>query len=123
MAARKSAFTDTGTAGKRSGADGLQPIDTDHPERRSTMQAHQPQGSDAEAITKSLTIGAKVSYTVTSSSGRSVRISAREGTISEINGEVATVKARNGRTTTRHLSRLTPEGQPNELTRALMGGR
>lgn len=86
------------------------------------MQAHQPQGGRAEASTNTFAIGDKVSYVKVSSSGNNYRFSAREGVISEIEGQVATVKARNGRTTTQPLSKLTPLGQPNALTRALMGG-
>jgi hypothetical protein len=43
--------------------------------------------------------------------------------IEEINGDVATLRSANGRTTTQPLSKLTPDGQPNALTRMLMGGQ
>ena len=66
-------------------------------------------------------IGDKVSSVKSSSSGNRYRYSAREGVITEINGHAATIKARNGRTTTQPLSKLTPAGQPNALTRMLMG--
>ncbi|MCM2317976.1 MAG: hypothetical protein NDI93_01445 [Pseudomonas sp.] len=87
------------------------------------QEAHQPQGGDAEASTNSFAVGDKVSYVKVSSSGTGFRFSARDGVITELNDQVATVRARNGRTTTMHIKELTPVGQPNALTRALMGDR
>lgn len=87
------------------------------------MQAHQPQGGAVEASTNTFAVGDKVSYVKVTSSGNNYRYSAREGVITEIKGRVAYVKLRNGHTTTLALSKLTPAGQPNALTRMLMGGR
>jgi len=87
------------------------------------MQAHQPQGGSAEASTNTFAVGDKVSYVRVCRSGNNYRFSAREGVITEINGQVATVKARNGHTIDLALSKLTPLGQPNELTRMLLGER
>lgn len=87
------------------------------------MQAHQPQGGDAEANTNTFAVGDKVCYMKVSSSGNNYRYSAREGVITKISGRVAHVKLRNGHTSTLALSSLTPAGQPNALTRMLMGER
>ena len=53
---------------------------------------------------------------------RGSQFSARMGEITDINGDVATVKSRNGRSSRQPLGKLSPEGQPNALTRALIGG-
>ncbi|WP_426136327.1 hypothetical protein [Pseudomonas sp. PWP3-1b2] len=87
------------------------------------MQVNQPQGGTAEATTTSLTVGGKVSYTAIKAQGNGYSLSARKGVIVEINGPLAVVRAGNGRRITLPLTKLTPEGQPNELTRMLMGGR
>nr|WP_279158633.1 hypothetical protein [Pseudomonas corrugata] len=68
-------------------------------------------------------IGDTVSYVAISGGGRSYRFSARKAVIEEINGEVATLRSANGRTTTQPLNKLTPDGQPNALTRMLLGGQ
>ncbi|WP_460139796.1 hypothetical protein [Pseudomonas sp. S2_E01] len=60
------------------------------------MKANQPQSSTAEAITTPLAVGDKVSYVAISGGGR---------------------------TTKQPLSKLTPDGQPNALTRMLMEGQ
>lgn len=85
------------------------------------MQAQTPEVSGAEATTNTFAIGDKVSYVVSKATGRGVRFTAREGKIIAIDGSAATVQARNGSCTTLPLDQLTPEGQPNALTRALMG--
>ncbi|MGN8344360.1 hypothetical protein ACLEJQ_12225 [Pseudomonas sp. SMV71] len=87
------------------------------------MQVNQTQGSAAEATTTPLQIGHTVSYVAISGGGRSYRFSARKAVIEEINGEVATLRSANGRTTTQPLNKLTPDGQTNALTRMLMGGQ
>lgn len=87
------------------------------------MQANQPQGGDAEAITPTFAIGDKVTYVKCTPTAHGYNLSARSGVITEIVDQVATVKARNGRPTIQPLSKLTPEGQPNALTKALLGDR
>ncbi len=87
------------------------------------MQVNQPKGGTAEATTTPLAVGDKVSYVAISGGGRSYRFSARKAVIEEIDGDTATLRSANGRTTTQPLSKLTPEGQPNALTRMLMGGQ
>ena len=85
------------------------------------MQVNQPQGGIAEASTNTLKAGDKVSYVTINAEGRSYSLSARTGVITEIEGKIATVRAGNGRRITLPLNKLSPEGQPNALTRALMG--
>ncbi len=84
------------------------------------MKAEHPSSSTAEAITNPFNIGDKVSYVAMTSTAHGYQFSARMGEITDINGDVATVKSCNGRST-QPLSKLTPEGQPNALTRMLAG--
>ena len=86
------------------------------------MKAEHPSSSTAEAITNPFNIGDKVSYVAMTSTAHGYQFSARMGEITDINGDVATVKSRNGRSSRQPLSKLTPEDQPNALTRALIGG-
>lgn len=86
------------------------------------MQVNQPQGGTAKATTTPLAIGDTVSYVEMSGVGREYRLSARTGVIVAIEGNVATLRAGNGRSVTQPLHKLTPDGQPNALTRMLMGG-
>lgn len=71
--------------------------------------------------TPAFQLGDRVSYTVVNTTGNGYRISSREGKIVALEGQVAIVQARNGRRSMQQLSKLTPEGQPNALTRALLG--
>ncbi|WP_455928927.1 hypothetical protein [Pseudomonas fluorescens] len=87
------------------------------------MQVNQPKGGIAEATTTPLAIGDTVSYVAMSGGGREYRLSARRGVIVDIDGNVATLRTTNGRSIIQPLDRLTPEGQPNALTRMLMGGQ
>ncbi|WP_241664999.1 hypothetical protein [Pseudomonas sp. CFBP13506] len=87
------------------------------------MQVNQPPSGTAEAITTPLAVGDTVSYVAISGGGRSYRFSARKAVIQAIDGNVATLRSANGRTTKQPLSKLTPDGQPNTLTRMLMGGQ
>ena len=86
------------------------------------MQVNQPKGGTAEATTTPLAVGDKVSYVEMSGGGREYRLSARTGLIVGIDDNVAALRAANGRTVTQPLAKLTPDGQPNALTRMLMGG-
>lgn len=87
------------------------------------MQVNQPKGGTAEATTTPLAIGDTVSYVAMTGGGREYRLSARTGVIVGIDGNVATLRADNGRTVTQPLDKLTPVGQPNALTRMLMEAR
>ena len=85
------------------------------------MQVNQPKGGAGEATTTPLAIGDKVSYVAMSGGGREYRLSVRAGVIEAIGGGVATLRTARGRTITQPLEKLTPDGQPNALTRMLMG--
>ena len=87
------------------------------------MQAHNPSSSGAEASTTVFKTGDTVSYVAISGGGRSYRFSARKAVIEAINGDIATLRSTNGRRPTQPLSKLTPDGQPNALTRMLMRGQ
>jgi len=85
------------------------------------MQVNQPKGGIVEATTSPMAVGDKVSYVEMSGGGQQYRLSARTGVIEAIVGNVATLRAPNGRRLTKPLDKLTPDGQPNALTRMLMG--
>ncbi|NWB16918.1 hypothetical protein HX819_21015 [Pseudomonas sp. D6002] len=87
------------------------------------MQVNQPKGGTGEATTTPLAIGDTVTYVEMSGGGRAYRLAARKGVLVGIDGNVATLRAANGRSITQPLDKLTPEGQPNALTRMLMGGQ
>ena len=87
------------------------------------MQVNQPQGGTAEATTTPMAVGDKVCYVAMSGGGQQYQLSARTGVIEAIDGSVATLRAPNGRCITKPLNKLTPDGQPNALTRMLMGGQ
>ncbi|MFP7634313.1 hypothetical protein ACLIMJ_24235 [Pseudomonas veronii] len=87
------------------------------------MQVNQPKGGTVEATTTPLAVGDKVSYVAISGGGQEYRLSARTGVIVGIDGNVATLRASNGHRITKPLDKLTPDGQPNALTRMLMGGQ
>ncbi|MGB7649329.1 MAG: hypothetical protein WBM22_28135 [Pseudomonas fluorescens] len=87
------------------------------------MQVNQPKGGIAEATTTPLAVGDTVSYVEMSGGDREYRLSARKGVLVGIDGNVATLRAANGLSITQPLDKLTPEGQPNALTRMLMEGR
>lgn len=71
---------------------------------------------------RTFSAGDKVTFTLTRESGRSVRISVKEATVVELLGDIATVKYRNGQKVRLHVDRLTHEGEPNALTKALLRG-
>lgn len=87
------------------------------------MQAQHPSGSATEATTNTFKVGDDVTYVIGRSTGHSVSFSVREGKIVQIDGNVAVVKSRNGRSITQPLDKLTHKGEPNALTLALLGDR
>ncbi len=66
-------------------------------------------------------LGDQVSYCVAKQTGNGISISAREGKVVAIDGQVAIVQSRNGRRSIQPFTKLTPKGQRNALTRALLG--
>lgn len=87
------------------------------------MQVNQPQGGIAEATTTLLAVGDEVSYVAMSGGGREYSLRARTGVIEGIYGNVATLRTANGRSVTHPLDKLTPDGQPNALTKMFMRGQ
>ena len=67
---------------------------------------------------KTLSVGDKVTWTHTSSNGHSFRFSTREGKIIVVEGDIATIKMRNGRLTSEPVSHLRAEGEETALTEA-----
>lgn len=86
------------------------------------MQAQNPSSSTVEASTNPLKVGDDVSFVVARTMARSVEFSVRKGTIKAIEGQVALVESRHGRSL-QPLNNLSREGEPNALTKALLGGR
>jgi hypothetical protein len=60
-------------------------------------------------------IGTLVSWTHVSQRGRTMSMSLRAGVIDAINGNMATVRKRNGKTEEISIRRLRVEGQPSQL--------
>ncbi|MGF6590731.1 hypothetical protein [Pseudomonas sp. 2835] len=87
------------------------------------MQVQTQEVSTEQATTTAFQVGDEVSYVAMRKEGRGYRLSARTGKIIEIDGQVATIRGGNGRCSVQPLQKLTPAGQPNALTRALMGER
>lgn len=85
------------------------------------MQAQTPNGSVVEANMNTILVGDRVTYVKMTPSAGGYRFSVKEVTVQKIEGNAATVRSKNGRTSFQPLSKLTPFGQPNALTRALLG--
>ncbi|ROM60394.1 hypothetical protein [Pseudomonas rhodesiae] len=86
------------------------------------MQAQTQSSSAVEASTNTFKIGDTVSYVVAKTMARSVEFSVRKGTIKAIDGQVAIVESRYGRSI-QPLNKLSREGEANALTKSLMGDR
>lgn len=87
------------------------------------MQAQNPSSSGAEASTTAFKVGDKVNFVVTRETGRTINMSSKQGEVVEITRSMARVKYRNGRKVWVPFDLMTPDGQPNALTRMLMGGQ
>lgn len=85
------------------------------------MQVNPQEASAAEATTNPVQVGETVSYVAVRSSGRSVQMSTRKGKVERIEGNVAWIRAGNGRLISTNLRDVTREGERNALTRALLG--
>ncbi len=85
------------------------------------MQAQNQSGGPAEASTSPVKIGDKVSFVITREDSSGFSMSARKGEVIEINNRMARVKYLNGQKVWVSLGALTPQGQPNSLTQALLG--
>ena len=85
------------------------------------MQAQTLNGSAAEATTNTIQVGDQVTYVKMKTTAGGYGLSVKEAKVIEINGAVAKIRSRNGRTSTQPLHKLTPAGERNALTRALLG--
>ena len=63
--------------------------------------------------------GDRVSYTRTVQRGNCISISARKGTLMSTKGDVAFIRAQNGRLIHVHTSNVRLVGQPNALTESI----
>lgn len=67
-------------------------------------------------------VGDKVNFAITTQpSSRTMRMSSKEGVVTEVNGDVLTIKVKHCRPYKLHRENVTPEGAPNALTYALFG--
>ncbi|MFP3922810.1 hypothetical protein [Pseudomonas sp. W5-36] len=85
------------------------------------MQAQTLNGSAAEATMNTICVGDQVTYVKMTATAGGYGLSVKEAKVIAIDGSVARLRGRNGRTGTQPLQKLTPAGQRNALTRALLG--
>lgn len=72
--------------------------------------------NDTTTQQQEFSVGDKVTWTHTSSSGKSISFKTRRGVITELTQRVATVKTPNNRQLTVFLSQLRHAGQKTQLT-------
>jgi len=70
---------------------------------------------------RSFHVGDKVTFPVVKHGARTTRITVKEATIVQVFQSTATVKYRNGQKVQVALEDLTPAGERNALTKALLG--
>lgn len=75
---------------------------------------------DIMTTTTTFTVGQKVAFTVVRQTGRTIKFSSREGRVQGVNGDSATIKAKNGSLHAVHLSDLRAVGERNALTDAIL---
>jgi hypothetical protein len=85
------------------------------------MQDQTLNGSAAEATMNTIQIGDQVTYVKMTATAGGHGLSVKEARVIEIDGTVAKVRSRNGRISSQPLHKLTPAGQRNALTHALLG--
>ncbi|WP_024303351.1 hypothetical protein [Pseudogulbenkiania sp. MAI-1] len=67
-------------------------------------------------------VGDKVNFgVVTKSSSLTIRLSIKEGEVTEVDGDILTIKVKRGGTYKQRRGSVTPEGAPGALTYALFG--
>lgn len=86
------------------------------------MQAQTPEVSTEKATTPSFKPGDKVTFAQVRETTRTTHINIKEATIVVLVGESAMVKYRNGQKLMIKQSLLTPAGERNALTKALLRG-
>lgn len=80
-----------------------------------------PNGSDSEATMNTIRVGDQVTYVKMKATAGGYGFSVKEAKVIKIDGGVAKIRSRNGRTSVQPLNKLTPAGHRNALTRALLG--
>lgn len=85
------------------------------------MQAQTPEVSGEKATTHAFKPGDKVTFTEVRRGAKTVRFTSKDATVVRIIGSTAIVKYRNGHNVAILVSKLTPAGERNALTRALLG--
>ena len=85
------------------------------------MQVETPEVGAEKATTRSFTPGDKVTFTEVRRGAKTIRFTSKEATVVRILGNTAIVKYRNGHNVAIQVSELTPAGERNALTRALLG--
>lgn len=85
------------------------------------MQVETPEVSVEKATTRTFKPGDKVTFTQIRRGVKTIRFTSKEATVVNILGSTAIVKYRNGQELAIRVSELTPAGERNALTRALLG--
>ena len=85
------------------------------------MQVETPEVGAEQATTPAFKPGDKVTFTEIRRGAKTIRMTSKEATIVRILGTTAIVKYRNGHNVAIQVSELTPAGQRNALTSALLG--
>jgi len=70
-------------------------------------------------MSEALKCGDRVSYTRTVRKGNQISISARKGMLVSIKGDVAFIRAQNGRLINVNANSVRPASQPNALTESI----
>ncbi len=85
------------------------------------MQVQTPEVSGEKATTRAFKPGDKVTFTEVRRGMKTIRMSVKEATVVRVLGTTAILKYRNGHNVAIPVSDLTPAGERNALTRALLG--
>lgn len=79
-------------------------------------------GKYKKADVSKIGVGDKVSFVITTQpSRRTMRISSKDGVVTEVDGDVLTIKVKHCRPYKLHRKNVTPEGAPNPLTYSVVG--
>ncbi len=85
------------------------------------MHVETPEVGIEQATTPTFKPGDKVTFTEVRRGAKSIRFTSKEATVVRVLGSTAIVRYRNGQNVAIPVSELTPAGERNALTRALLG--
>lgn len=85
------------------------------------MQDQTLNGGAAEATMNTISIGDQVTYVKMTATAGGYSLSVKEAKVIGLDGAIAKLRSRNGRTSIQPLHKLTAAGKRNALTRALLG--